>query len=98
MTTINGNNPAPIMGQGQSPRTTLESGKRPAGAERAPESMPVAPAADEVRISAEVESALESAGFDSEKVQRLRDAIANGAYPLDSMKISERFIELEKLL
>jgi len=53
---------------------------------------------DALTLSDKVTEALQEAEFDHKKVEELRFAIARGAYPLDSMKIAEKFIELEKLL
>ena len=53
---------------------------------------------DALTLSDKVIEALQEAEFDHKKVEELRSAIARGAYPLDSMKIAEKFIELEKLI
>lgn len=53
---------------------------------------------DALTLSEKVTEALQEAEFDHKKVEELRSAIARGAYPLDSMKIAEKFIELEKLI
>jgi len=53
---------------------------------------------DALTLSDKVTEALQEAEFDHKKVEELRSAIARGAYPLDSMKIAEKFIELEKLI
>jgi flagellar biosynthesis anti-sigma factor FlgM len=53
---------------------------------------------DALALSDNVTEALQEAEFDHKKVEELRSAIARGAYPLDSMKIADKFIELEKLL
>jgi flagellar biosynthesis anti-sigma factor FlgM len=59
---------------------------------------PVAAATDALVLSGEVEATMQEAEFDQRKVDQLRDAISRGAYPLDPMRITEKFIELEKLL
>jgi flagellar biosynthesis anti-sigma factor FlgM len=53
---------------------------------------------DAISLSDSVTETLHEAEFDHKKVEELRSAIARGAYPLDSMKIADKFIELEKLL
>jgi flagellar biosynthesis anti-sigma factor FlgM len=58
----------------------------------------IAVSQDALTLSENVTEALQEAEFDHKKVEELRFAIARGAYPLDSMKIAEKFIELEKLL
>jgi flagellar biosynthesis anti-sigma factor FlgM len=97
MSTIN-NNPASGVGPSQPLKTTVDTRKRATDGLAPTEPQPVAAGSDELALSAQVETALDTADFDSEKVERLREAIARGAYPLDSMKISEQFIELEKLI
>ena len=98
MSTINSNNPASGAGQIQPQKTAVDTRKRLADTLAPAEPQEVVAGNDELALSSRVETALETADFDSEKVERLREAIAKGAYPLDSMKISEKFIELEKLL
>ena len=46
----------------------------------------------------EVQEAEERAVFDAKKVDSIKEAIQNGSYPLDSRKIAENFMELEKLI
>ena len=53
---------------------------------------------DRVELSAEASAELEKAGFDSEKVERIKQAISEGNYPIDSRKIAEGFSDIEKLL
>jgi len=45
-----------------------------------------------------VQEAEEKALFDSKKVDSIKEAIQNGSYPLDSRKIAENFLELERLI
>ncbi len=58
----------------------------------------IAASQDALSLSEDVIAALQEAEFDHKKVEDLRSAIARGAYPLDTMKIADKFIELEKLL
>jgi len=58
----------------------------------------IAESQDALSLSEDVIAALQEAEFDHKKVEDLRSAIARGAYPLDTMKIADKFIELEKLL
>jgi flagellar biosynthesis anti-sigma factor FlgM len=99
MTTINGSSPPPVSGQNQLQKASVEGRKRlpEAVTVDSAESIPAA-LADQLTMSPEMEAAMAPADFDSQKVQRLRDAIASGAYPIDPMKISEKFLELERLL
>jgi negative regulator of flagellin synthesis FlgM len=45
-----------------------------------------------------VRSASTEAVFDADRVAELREAIANGQYPLDPKKIAESFASIERLL
>lgn len=40
----------------------------------------------------------ETAPFDSNRVAALREALANGNYPIDNRKLADGMIELERLL
>ena len=53
---------------------------------------------DRVELSTEAKSELDKAGFDADKVERIKNAIAEGNYPIDSKRIAEGFSEIEKLL
>ena len=49
-------------------------------------------------MSAEAKTELDKAGFDSEKVERIKQALSDGNYPIDARKIAEGFAEIEQLL
>ncbi len=53
---------------------------------------------DEVQLSDETVIELRRAGFDEAKVAQIKQALADGNYPLDPKKIAEGFTEIEKLL
>lgn len=53
---------------------------------------------DEVQLSDETVVELNRAGFDEEKVAQIKQALADGNYPLDPKRIAEGFTEIEKLL
>ena len=53
---------------------------------------------DEVQLSDETVVELERAGFDEVKVAQIKQALADGNYPLDPKRIAEGFTEIEKLL
>ena len=53
---------------------------------------------DSVELSEGVRSASTEAVFDADRVAELREAIANGQYPLDPKKIAESFASIERLL
>ena len=56
------------------------------------------PPAVDVELSEAVKQAEEKAAFDEVKVRQLKQAIESGNYPLDSRKMAESFVELERLL
>lgn len=56
------------------------------------------PAQDEVKLSSVASKAASGPGFDQVKVDRIRKAIEEGNYPLDSRRIAESFLALEKLI
>ncbi|MEK9554228.1 MAG: flagellar biosynthesis anti-sigma factor FlgM [Gammaproteobacteria bacterium] len=53
---------------------------------------------DEVQLSDETVVELKRAGFDEAKVAQIKQALADGNYPLDPKRIAEGFTEIEKLL
>ncbi len=55
-------------------------------------------AQDSVELSEGVRNASTEAVFDADRVAELREAIANGQYPLDPKKIAESFASIERLL
>jgi len=55
-------------------------------------------AVDEVVLSEATEAALSNAEFDQAKVERIKQAIADGNYPLDARRIAESFASIESLI
>ena len=53
---------------------------------------------DEVQLSDETVVELTRAGFDEAKVAQIKQALADGNYPLDPKRIAQGFTEIEKLL
>lgn len=53
---------------------------------------------DRVELSVEARAELDKAGFDAEKVDRIKQALADGNYPMDPRRIAEGFSDIEKLL
>lgn len=53
---------------------------------------------DEVVLSEATEAALSNAEFDQAKVERIKQAIADGNYPLDARRIAESFASIESLI
>ena len=53
---------------------------------------------DEVLLSEITEKSLAKAEFDEAKVNEIKAAIQEGKYPIDSKKIAESFLALEKMI
>ena len=51
-----------------------------------------------VELSTKLKDERASVGFDSKKVDHIKQSIQQGNYPLDDRKIADSFIPLEKLL
>ena len=56
------------------------------------------PDTDRVELSTAAQTELDKAGFDAEKVERIKQALADGNYPIDTRRIAEGFSDIEKLL
>jgi negative regulator of flagellin synthesis FlgM len=53
---------------------------------------------DSVELSADAVAELDRAGFDAAKVEQIKQALADGNYPIDARRIAEGFQDFEKLL
>ena len=53
---------------------------------------------DELKLSDVARQAMSEPGFDRAKVDAIRTAIQQGQYPLDSRRIAESFVALEKMI
>ena len=58
----------------------------------------VIPQKDEVILSHAAKSSLAKAEFDEAKVAQIKSAIQEGNYPINSRKVAESFIALEKMI
>lgn len=56
------------------------------------------PMADEFVLSADAEQALSTAEFDTATVARVKAAIAEGNYPVNSEAVAEKFAALENMI
>jgi negative regulator of flagellin synthesis FlgM len=72
--------------------------------ERAPETsaqtLAKAPVArsDEVKLSEVAQKAMQEPEFDRAKVEAIKTAIQQGQYPIDSRRIAESFLAIEKMI
>ncbi len=57
-----------------------------------------APARDEFVLSEAARSALQADTFDRSKVEAIKQALRDGNYPLDSRRIAESFVAMERLI
>ena len=78
-------------------RQATKAEKRSAPAE---ESANAAPARqdDEVQLSDVAKQLMREPEFDRAKVEAIKTAIAQGQYPLDSRRIAESFVALERMI
>ncbi len=56
------------------------------------------PATDELRLSQVAQQAMHEPEFDRAKVDAIKTAIQQGQYPLDSRRIAENFVAIEKMI
>lgn len=94
-----------ILGVGGRPLSSIKPGdvKNPAADSKSTEAEAaknnVVPMQDDrVELSEEATQELNRAGFDADKVDRIKQALADGNYPLDARRIAEGFKDFEKLL
>jgi negative regulator of flagellin synthesis FlgM len=57
-----------------------------------------APVSDELKLSAVALKAMQEPEFDRVKVDAIKTAIQQGQYPLDSRRIAENFVAIEKMI
>ncbi|MFT7165556.1 MAG: negative regulator of flagellin synthesis FlgM [Parasphingorhabdus sp.] len=76
----------------------IKSRSADAAAPQAPDKAIARPGTDEIVLSAVVETALANAEFDATKVARIKEAIEQGNYPLDSKRIAENFMAIESMI
>jgi negative regulator of flagellin synthesis FlgM len=65
-------------------------------AEEAPRA--AAPVTDELRLSKVAQQVMQEPEFDRAKVEAIKTAIQQGQYPVDSRRIAENFVAIEKMI
>ena len=58
----------------------------------------LAPQTDEVKLSAAAQKAMQEPELDRAKVEAIKVAIQQGQYPIDSRRIAENFMAIEKMI
>ena len=58
----------------------------------------LAPQSDEVKLSAVAQKAMQEPEFDRAKVEAIKLAIQQGQYPVDTRRIAENFMAIEKMI
>ena len=53
---------------------------------------------DEAHLSEAVQKVMAEPAFDQAKVESIKQALRNGQYPLDSRRIAENFVAIEKMI
>lgn len=85
----------------------MDSTSRPAAAkvsERSSDATPEAAAkpagmqTDELQLSEVAQKAMQEPEFDRAKVESIKLAIQQGLYPVDSRRIAENFVAIEKMI
>jgi len=69
-------------------------------ADAAPEGLTkvLAPLTDEVKLSPVAQKSMQEPEFDRAKVEAIKLAIQQGQYPVDSRRIAENFLAIEKMI
>ena len=73
-------------------------GREASAVDVAPVKVPVRPGADTLSLSNVAQKAMQEPGFDRVKVEAIKQAIQQGQYPLDSRRIAESFMAIEKMI
>ena len=78
-------------------RPAVAKGESRSSAPEAP-ARAAAPATDELKLSAVARQAMQEPEFDRAKVDAIKTAIQQGQYPMDSRRIAESFVAIEKMI
>lgn len=61
-------------------------------------SAPAVSQTDEVKLSAVAQQAMQEPSFDRAKVEAIKQAIQQGQYAMDTRRIAENFVAIEKMI
>jgi negative regulator of flagellin synthesis FlgM len=78
-------------------RTAAEKSDKKSDAAGLASAAPAA-GADEAQLSEAVRKVMAEPAFDQGKVDSIKQALRNGQYPLDSRRIAENFVAIEKMI
>ena len=81
-----------------SPKKAITTGKQQSSKTTESDIQTTKAADSSVELSTKLKDEIASVGFDSKKVDDIKQSIEQGNYPLDDKKIADSFIPLEKLL
>ena len=81
-----------------SPKKAINTGKQQSSKTTESDIQTTKAADSSVELSTKLKDEIASVGFDSKKVDDIKQSIEQGNYPLDDRKIADSFIPLEKLL
>ena len=90
---VNGSKPA---ARKESVSAEVTSGAADAAASAAPK--PRVPAEEKLELSETARKTMADPSFDRAKVEAIKTALKEGSYPLDSRRIAESFVALERLI
>ena len=72
--------------------------ERPSDVAEGAAAKPAAVPTDELRLSEVAQKAMQEPEFDRAKVESIKLAIQQGLYPVDSRRIAENFVAIEKMI
>lgn len=78
--------------------STAKASERPSDAAEGVAAKPAAVPTDELRLSEVAQKAMQEPEFDRAKVESIKQAIQQGLYPVDSRRIAENFVAIEKMI
>jgi len=87
------------LGQSDSTvRSSLDKATKKTSTQESDRPAPLRSADDSVALSNVTEKAMAEPDFDRAKVEAIKQAIAEGQYPLDPKRIAESFVAIERMI
>ncbi len=91
-------NPSDSAARGSAEKVSKKASASTGSASPADSSERAAPAQDTVSLSNVTQKVMAEPDFDRAKVESIKQAIAEGQYPLDPRRIAESFLALERMI